>query len=109
MAIQECPICSSGNGLNMMKGEVTQLQDVTTNTPKIIEWTCGFCGYTDSDTIYLGSLGGAQNEKSIVHPVSMQVEEPIEATRPEEPLQAAKKPPKAPKPVEEAPAADIID
>lgn len=78
MANKECPTCESRNGLNMMKGEVTQLMDAATKTPKIIDWTCGFCGFTDQDTIYMGEMAGNQNTKVMIQEV---VEEPP----PEEP------------------------
>jgi predicted nucleic-acid-binding Zn-ribbon protein len=89
----ECPKCESRNGLNIMKGEVTQLMDAATKTPQIINWTCGFCGYTDSDTIYMGEMGGSQNVKSIVGEIPAPEPPPLEAAS--RPMSAAR--PKAAK------------
>lgn len=104
MATKECPKCESRNGLNMMKGEVTQLMDATTKTPQIIVWTCGFCGHTDSDTIHMGSMGGNQNEKSIVGTIVPGA--PFQATRPEAPLSSVR-------PIKQeptvTPTVDIVD
>lgn len=80
----ECPKCESRSGLNIMKGEVTQLMDAATKTPQITEWTCGYCGYKDSDTVYMGEMGGSQNTKSMVG--EFPVEAPILAARPKAPL-----------------------
>jgi len=66
MLQKDCPKCESRAGLNIMKGEVTQLMDAATKTPMITNWTCGYCGFTDQDTTYMGSMGGCQNVKSIV-------------------------------------------
>ena len=66
MATKVCPICESRGGLNMMKGDVTQLMDAATKTPKLISWTCGFCGHTESDEIHLAELGGCHNTKTVM-------------------------------------------
>jgi len=64
MATKQCPQCESRGGLNLMKGEVAQLYDGPSNTPEIINWTCGFCGYTDQDESYMTEKGGMYNPKS---------------------------------------------
>ncbi len=66
MATRECPICESRAGLNMMAGEITQLIDVATDTPQLTDWTCGFCGYQESEVTQVCSLGGM---KSVITPV----------------------------------------
>jgi hypothetical protein len=106
MPTKQCPACHA-NGMNMMNAEVVQLANVDTNTPEKINWTCGYCGFKDSDTFYISEFG-TENTKTMINPP---VEEaPIEAAaRPTGPLKTAKKPPKpVEKPVEEpvAPPAD---
>jgi len=64
MATKQCPQCESRGGLNLMKGEVTQLMDAATKTPKLVTWTCGYCGYTDSDETHFTDKGGMYNPKS---------------------------------------------
>jgi len=58
MANKVCPICESRGGLNIMKGEVTQLISVTPRLPKLIDWTCGFCGHTEHDEIHMREIAG---------------------------------------------------
>jgi len=69
MATKVCPICESRGGLNIMKGDVTQLMSAKTDTtpaiPKLIDWTCGFCGHTESDEIWLTEAGGCRNTKTV--------------------------------------------
>ena len=69
MATKVCPICESRSGLNMMKGNVTQLMRAKTETeeakPKLIDWTCGFCGHTESDEIHMGELSGCFNTNTV--------------------------------------------
>jgi len=66
MQAKVCPICESRSGLNIMKGEVTQLMYAKTDTTpaqaKIINWTCGFCGHKETDTIQMTELGGYVTE-----------------------------------------------
>ena len=61
-----CPICESRSGLNIMKGEVVQLMyaktDIAPAQDKIIDWTCGFCGHKETDTIQMTELGGYVTE-----------------------------------------------
>ena len=58
MSEKVCPICESRSGLNMMKGEVTQLMSVSPRLPKLIDWTCGYCGHKEHDEIEMTDLGG---------------------------------------------------
>lgn len=51
MNAKVCPNCESRNGLNMMKGEITQEMSVKPRLPRLIEWTCGFCGYKEEDEV----------------------------------------------------------
>jgi hypothetical protein len=61
-----CPICEARSGLNIMKGEVTQHMfaktDSTDAIAKVVEWTCGFCGHKETDTIQMTELGGYVTE-----------------------------------------------
>ncbi len=68
MATKVCPNCTGGNGLNIMKGEVTQLISVTPREPQLIEWTCGFCGYQENEEIVLADLGGGVSTVEVVLP-----------------------------------------
>jgi len=39
--------------------------DTTPAIPKLIDWTCGFCGHTESDEIWLTEAGGCRNTKTV--------------------------------------------
>lgn len=56
-----CPVCESRAGINHMKGNVTQVYDNATETPEIIEWTCPYCGFQETETNYFQSNGGTYN------------------------------------------------
>jgi hypothetical protein len=66
MQSKVCPICESRSALNIMKGEVEQLMYAKTDTepakPKVIHWTCGFCGHKEDDVIQMTELGGYVTE-----------------------------------------------
>ncbi len=64
MASKLCPICESRGGLNMMKGEVTQLLRAEPRQPKLITWTCPYCGHTDSDEIHFTDINAMHNPKT---------------------------------------------
>jgi len=58
MSAKVCPICDSRGGLNIMKGEVIQPIQVKPRLPKLIDWTCGFCGHTEHDEIHMMDISG---------------------------------------------------
>jgi len=58
MASKTCPNnCGGGWGLPQMKGEVVQEFDMATHADQITDWTCPYCGYTETETISFDAMG----------------------------------------------------
>jgi C4-type Zn-finger protein len=49
-----CPICEAQ--------EMFAKTDIAPAQAKIVEWTCGFCGHKETDTIQMTELGGYVTE-----------------------------------------------